>query len=55
MVYTEHPLAKHLKDSLINEYTINNKKEEIEERTVEVYQPKEMVAIDLKDFNCEDF
>lgn len=56
MVYTEHPLAKHLQDSLINEYTINNKKEEIEEeKTVEVYQPKEIVAIDLKDFNCEDF
>ena len=55
MVYTEHPLAKHLKDSLINEYTINNKKEEIEEKTVEINKDKEFIEIDLRDFNCEDF
>ena len=55
MVYTEHPLAKHLKDSLINEYTINNRKEEIEEKTVEINKDKEFIEIDLRDFNCEDF
>ena len=55
MVYTEHPLAKHLKDSLINEYTINNKKEEIEEKTVEINKDKDFIEIDLRDFNCEDF
>ena len=55
MVYTEHPLAKHLQDSLINEYTINNKKEEIEEKPVEINRDKEFIEIDLRDFNCEDF